>query len=117
LKPPQAWRSWNAFHNDISSDIIEAQVDALVVRNRTVAGRSGHTSLFDMGYSTCGIDEGWEACGAGVNHTQHDAQGNPMVDTKKFPDMGKLVEYGHSKDVKMGWYFNGCACGERQEHK
>jgi alpha-galactosidase len=70
-----------------------------------------------MGYDTCGIDEGWEACGGGVNHTQHDAQGNPVVDTKKFPDMGKLVDYGHSQKIRMGWYFNGCACGERQEHR
>jgi alpha-galactosidase len=116
LKPPQAWRSWNAFHNSISTDVIQAQIDALVVRNRTVHGRPGFTSLSDMGYSTCGIDEGWEACGAGVNGTQHDAKGNPMIDTKKFPDMSKLVAYGHSKKIAMGWYFNGCACGEKQEH-
>ena len=24
----------------------------------------------------------------------------------------KLVRYGHSKGVHMGWYLNGCACGE-----
>ena len=49
----------------------------------------------------------------GVNGTQHDAEGNPVIDKKKFPDMAGLVKYGHSKHVRMGWYQNGCACGER----
>ena len=26
-----------------------------------------------------------------------------------------LVSYGHSKGVRMGWYLNGCACGEHVE--
>lgn len=38
-----------------------------------------------------------------------------MINVDKFPDMKKLVNYGHSKNVKMGWYLNGCACGERKE--
>lgn len=33
----------------------------------------------------------------------------------KFPDMGGLVKYGHGKGLKVGWYENGCACGERKE--
>lgn len=48
----------------------------------------------------------------GVNGTQHDAAGNPVINSK-FPDMAGLVEYGHSKGLLMGWYENGCACGER----
>jgi alpha-galactosidase len=110
-----AWRSWNAFHNGISSAIIEAQIDAMTVRDRKVIGRAGNTSLLDIGYSTCGIDEGWEACGKGINGTQHDANGNPVVDSVKFPDLGRLVTYGHIKSMHMGFYLNGCACGERKE--
>ena len=34
----------------------------------------------------------------------------------KFPDLKALVEYGHAKKVKMGFYLNGCACGEHHEH-
>ena len=49
----------------------------------------------------------------GVNGTQHDAAGNPVINKKKFPAMAGLVTYGHSKNVRMGWYQNGCACGER----
>lgn len=45
----------------------------------------------------------------GVNGTQHDINGNPVIN-KKFPDMQGLVNYGHSKGLKVGWYENGCAC-------
>ena len=51
-----------------------------------------------------------------MNGTQHDALGNPTIDTKKFPNMTELVSFGHSKRVKMGFYQNGCACGEKTEH-
>ena len=34
----------------------------------------------------------------------------------KFPNLKALVEYGHAKKVKMGFYLNGCACGEHHEH-
>ena len=28
--------------------------------------------------------------------------------------MSALVAYGHSKGLEVGWYENGCACGERK---
>ena len=46
--------------------------------------------------------------------TQHDASGLPVVNTKKFPSIGNLVTDGHNKGLKVGWYENGCACGERK---
>jgi hypothetical protein len=36
----------------------------------------------------------------------------PQAINAKFPDMAALVEYGHGKGLRMGWYLNGCACGE-----
>ena len=44
--------------------------------------------------------------GSDPNHglRQHDAAGFPMVNKDKFPDLKWLVAYGHSKNVKMGWY-------------
>ena len=60
----------------------------------------------DVGYDSVGIDEGWEACGAGVvvdgRKTQHYANGTPAIN-EKFPDMANLVAYGHSKKLRMGW--------------
>ena len=90
-----------------------AAVDALVAKSWTVDGVD-NVSLLEVGYSTAGIDEGWEGCGAGVNGTQHDAAGNPTINAK-FNDTGALVAYGHAKGLEMGWYENGCACGERHE--
>ena len=66
----------------------------------TVDGKQ-NVSLLDVGYSTAGIDEGWEGCGQGVNGTQHDAQGNPVVNNK-FPDIPGLVKYGHSAVCTAG---------------
>ena len=48
---------------------------------------------------------------------QHNVDGTPMINVDKFPDLKGLVDYGHSKGVLMGWYLNGCACGEREERK
>ena len=86
-------------------------MDAMAAKVWTVDGMK-NVSLIDVGYSSAGIDEGWEGCGQGVNGTQHDAQGNPVVNSK-FPDLAGLVKYGHSLGLKVGWYENGCACGER----
>jgi len=63
--------------------------------------------LLSLSASSCpGIDEGWEGCGMGVTvsgrKTQHYANGTPAINAK-FPDIGALVKYGHSKGLKMGW--------------
>merc|ERR1719300_1656307 len=93
-------------------------IDAITSKIYSTPDRTGNFSLHDAGYIRIGIDEGWENCsGSDPNHglRQHDQEGYPMINTDKFPDMKALVDYGHSKGVKMGWYLNGCACGERQE--
>ena len=128
-----AWRSWNAFLADIDDGLIRQNIEAMVAKTG-VPGRPGSPgpSLWDAGFRSVGIDEGWEGCGLGAHGTQHDALGNPTVvrsatpfacdfsphhhhraptpslgkclqNTKKFPNMSKLVEFGHSKRVKMGF--------------
>ena len=42
------WRSWNFYGLDINQEIIEAQMDALVSRERSVDGVP--TSLLDLGF-------------------------------------------------------------------
>ena len=57
---------------------------AMSQRTRSVDGKL--TSLVDLGYTYAGLDEGWAACGKGVNRSFHDAQGRPLINDK-FPDM------------------------------
>ena len=113
MLPPMGWRSWNAFHNDISHAVISKQADGLADTSRNVDGAPA--SLASLGYVDLGIDEGWEGCGEGFNHTQHTAYGWPVVDTTKFADMNATSAYIHGKGLRAGWYFNGCACGEPVE--
>ena len=48
----------------------------------------------------------WQKCGAGINHSFHDANGRPLINTAKFPSMKSLCDYGHTRGVKLGWYLN-----------
>ena len=102
--PPLAWRSWNAFHANINQDTFTTAIDA-ILKKLTVAGHDAPVSLYDLGFTSVGIDEGWEGCGAGVNGTQHYVNGTPAVNNK-FPDLASLVKYAHDRKVEIGWYQN-----------
>ena len=98
-------------------------VDAIVKKG------PGGVSLADVGFGRVGVDDGgrdlgycsppsgfdilptgWQACGTGVmdNRTHkasfHAVDGAPLINTSKFASLKSLVDYGHSKGVKMGWY-------------
>ena len=103
--PPMGWRSWNSMLEDVSQEKILAQVHALAAR------RHGQPSLLDAGYTHIGIDDGWQACGKGVNKSFHDAQGRPIINAK-FPDMRGMVSEANDVGVQMGWYGNNCGCSE-----
>lgn len=75
------------------------------------------TTLHSLGYTSIGIDEGWEGWYNEAKHETHDPNGVPQVNTKRFPDMPALVRYGHSKGVQMGFYLNGCGANERVEKR
>ena len=80
--PPLGWRSWNAFGARVSQDIMVTAIDAVVAPVWTVDGKP-NVSLAQVGYRTVGVDEGWEACGAGTAPSrQHDAAGNPIINAK-----------------------------------
>jgi len=114
LTPPMGWRSWNAFGNRGCTQVnMQSAIDALTDKLWTIDGKANQ-SLFDAGYGAMGIDEGWEGCGQGINGTQHTANGDPVINTARFPDTAGLVKYGHERGLKIGWYENGCACGERR---
>jgi hypothetical protein len=90
--------------SDVTQAFVTRQVDAISARRLSVDGTP--TSLVDLGYDRVGIDSGWAACGAGVNGSWHDKTGHFIVNTTKFPDMKAMVDHGHSKQVKMGFYLN-----------
>lgn len=121
--PPMGWRSWNVFEGAITQDIMEAQMAALADRSRLVAGfaadgTAAPASLADVGYVRAGLDDAWQACGAGVRGpgahagSFHDENGHPLVNKTRFPDMKGMVGYGHRLGLKVGWYINNCICGE-----
>ena len=92
--PPMGWRSWNAFQNHINETTIMTAIDAFTAKSWYIDGVKA--SLADIGYDSIGIDEGWEACDLGINGTQHYANGTPAVNSH-FPNMLKLVQYGHKQ--------------------
>jgi alpha-galactosidase len=109
--PPRGWRSWNQFDTNIHQDLIEAQYAALVARTRQVNGVA--TSLLDLGYASAGIDDGWQKCNSGPDGVGfHDANGYPIVDTSKFPDMKAMTAKARSLGLTAGWYVNNCECKE-----
>jgi alpha-galactosidase len=110
LTPPMGWRSWNCYGADVDQNKMESIMAKMTQRVRTVDGVN--TSLLDLGYSNCGLDDNWQACGAGAFGSFHDANGNPIVNTSRFPDMKRMIDYGHLRGLRVGWYMNNCICRE-----
>eukprot|EP00440_Ansanella_granifera_P071257 gb/GFBE01077339.1/.p1 GENE.gb/GFBE01077339.1/~~gb/GFBE01077339.1/.p1 ORF type:complete len:440 (+),score=80.99 gb/GFBE01077339.1/:1-1320(+) len=106
LTPPMGWRSWNYFKGNIDQITMLAQVEAMATR------RHGNPSLLELGYSQVGLDDAWQACGAGVNRSFHNESGYPIINTTRFPDMKAMTDYAHRRGVKIGWYSNNCMCRE-----
>ena len=99
--PPRGWRSWNALRLDISQDIIARQLAELDA-----------SGLLAAGYTRLGVDDGWQACGAGVNGSFHDASGAPIVNRSRFPDPAALGADADARGAQLGWYANNCWCCE-----
>ena len=112
LTPPMGWRSWNCYHGDVTQQLMENVMDAMTSRARTVDGKP--TSLLDLGYDNCGLDDNWQACNAGALGGFHDEKGNPLVNTKTFPNMTAMTDYGHKIGLRVGWYMNNCICSEHK---
>lgn len=76
---------------------------AIVDRSRTVNGT--RMSLRDVGYADVGLDDCWQQCGTYGPEawTYHDAEGRPVIDQKKFPDMKAMTSLGHALNLTVGW--------------
>jgi len=108
--PPMGWRSWNCFGGNIDQQKMMSIMDAITDRSRQVNGK--FASLADIGYVHVGLDDNWQECNGGINGSFHDAQGHPVINTVRFPDMKQMNQYAHNKGVKPGWYMNNCICSE-----
>eukprot|EP00930_Biecheleria_cincta_P072837 TRINITY_DN60182_c0_g1_i1.p1 TRINITY_DN60182_c0_g1~~TRINITY_DN60182_c0_g1_i1.p1 ORF type:complete len:459 (+),score=71.53 TRINITY_DN60182_c0_g1_i1:64-1440(+) len=104
-RPPMGWRSWNSLFLDISQDKILAQAQALAA-----VPEGGGASLKELGYKSVGVDDGWQACGEGVNGSFHDDKGVPLLNLTRFPDLQDMVKQIHTMGLEVGWYFNNCWC-------
>lgn len=110
LTPPMGWRSWNCYGRDVDQNKMESIMNKMTQRMRAVDGIN--TSLSDLGYNNCGLDDNWQQCGAGAFGSFHDAQGNPIINVTRFPDMKAMTDYGHNLGLRVGWYMNNCICRE-----
>lgn len=85
LTPPMGWNSWNIFGADIDDRKIRDMADMMV-----------NLGLVNYGYSYINIDDGWQGRRGGKY--------NAIMPNEKFPDMKALVDYVHSKGLKIGIY-------------
>lgn len=112
VTPPMGWRSWNCYGGDVTQDLMTGIMDRMADRKRTVDGTP--TSLVDLGYVDCGLDDNWQACGGGVQGSFHDADGNPLINKDRFADMKAMTDHGHANGLSIGFYMNNCICSENQ---
>lgn len=105
ITPPLGWRSWNYYGMRFTQQDMLQQAAAVTAR------RGGRPSLRDVGYDHLGVDMGWEGCGRGLNGSFHSADGWPIVDSDKFPNLtAPMNEELHGMGLKTGFYFNPCWC-------
>ncbi|RAJ87269.1 alpha-galactosidase [Chitinophaga dinghuensis] len=85
LTPPMGWNSWNVFGANIDDQKIRDMADAMV-----------NLGLTHYGYAYINIDDGWQG--------QRGGKFQAIMPNEKFPDMKALVDYVHSKGIKIGIY-------------
>ncbi|MEC5147156.1 NPCBM/NEW2 domain-containing protein [Chitinophaga sp. 212800010-3] len=85
LTPPMGWNSWNVFGADINDRKIREMADAMV-----------DLGLINYGYAYINIDDGWQG--------QRGGKFNAIMPNANFPDMKALVDYVHSKGIRIGIY-------------
>eukprot|EP00729_Bicosta_minor_P007317 gene7317-8221_t len=112
LTPPMGWRSWNCYGGNVNQTKMTVTMDRMTARTRKVNGKL--KSLLDLGYNHVGLDDNWQKCGQlNGQRSFHDADGNPIIDTTKFPNMSAMTAHGHNVGLRVGWYMNNCICAER----
>lgn len=86
IRPPMGWRSWNAYRAEINQDKMVAAARFLS-NTRT----RNNLSLSSLGYTSAGLDDGWQACGTGAGGSFHNSSGWPLVNSSRFPSMSGMT--------------------------
>ena len=109
VKPLMGWRDWNQYGGDINQEIMLSTMYAVAA---PFAGTN--VSLKSLGFLDVGLDDVWQRCGSygPLNWTYHDADGSPVVDTDRFPNMSALPATAHALGLTAGFYGNNCACSD-----
>jgi hypothetical protein len=63
-------------------------------------------SCYTGALGSCDAGPGWESRGITIGYTFHDADGNPVVNKTRFPDMLAMTGAVHALGLTAGWY--GC---------
>jgi len=96
LTPAMGWNSWNCFASAVTEDKIRAAADAMV-----------SSGLIDHGWTYVNIDDYWQVHRDSGDETlqgpYRDDEGR-ILPNPRFPDMQELVDYVHSKGLKIGLY-------------
>ena len=112
--PPRGWRSWDAAYGAVTQEFVLAQCALLVDRSRGDPLTGAPTSLADLGYSDCGLDDAWQRCGSGApGWSFHNESGDPQVNLATFPSLGDMVRQIHALNLSAGFYQNNCICSDR----
>lgn len=82
---------------------------------RAAAGTTAR-SLVDLGYTTAGIDDCWQACNSGPGGKgYHNASGYPIVNTTLFPSLKDMTAAARKLGIVPGFYGNNCHCKETSD--
>jgi len=96
LTPAMGWNSWNCFAGAVTAENIKAAADAMV--------KSG---LIHHGWTYINIDDFWQVHRDSKDPTlqgpKRSADGR-ILPNPRFADMKGLVDYVHSKGLKIGIY-------------
>ena len=100
ITPLMGWRDWNQFGGDIDQDTMLSTMFAM-----SAPFPGTNVSLASLGFRDVGLDDVWQLCGSygPSNWTYHDVDGNPVVDTARFPNMSALPATAHALGLTAGF--------------
>jgi len=95
--PPMGWNSWNAYHCDVTEDLVKAAADAMV-----------DSGMAEVGYEYVNIDDCWM-------QAERDADGQFQADPQFPSGIAALADYVHERGLKLGVYSDRGSetCGHR----